>query len=172
MRIVREYYIQMTEKEGVILEVFIDGASQGNPGPSGIGAVIIDKTNGRTKTISRYIGETTNNISEYLAFIYSLLEILPLNIKNLTVKSDSQLLIKQLQGEYKVKDKTIKLFFDIADTLIGRFKNITLVQIEREKNIDADRLASSAVTDFLKYRRRGLKKRAGRMVTPNERFLF
>ncbi len=162
----------MTEREGVVLEVFIDGASQGNPGPSGIGGVIIDKTSGKTQTIGRYIGETTNNISEYLALIYTLLELLPLNIKNLTVKSDSQLLIKQLKGEYKVKDKTIRLFFDIANTLMSKFKDITLVQIEREKNFGADRLASAAIADFLKYRGKRPKKRAGRMVAPNERLLF
>jgi len=154
------------------MEVFIDGASQGNPGPSGIGVVIVDNTKEKTYTISRYIGETTNNVSEYLAFIYALLEALSLRVKNLTIKSDSQLLIKQLRGEFRVRDKNIKLFFDLATHLIERFKNINLVQIDRGQNTEADRLATGAIKDFLKSKEKKHKKRAGRTVASNEKLLF
>jgi len=107
-----------------------------------------------------------------LAFIYALLEALSLRVKNLTIKSDSQLLIKQLRGEFRVRDKNIKLFFDLATHLIERFKNINLVQIDRGQNTEADRLATGAIKDFLKSKEKKHKKRAGRTVASNEKLLF
>ena len=99
----------------------------------------------KTYKISKCIGETTNNISEYLALIYALQELLPTKVKSLVVKSDSQLLVKQLNKEYKVKDKNIKLFFGLASNLIDSFKNFSLIQIDRSRNKEADRLASESI---------------------------
>ncbi len=150
----------MIKKRNLPLEVFIDGASKGNPGPSGIGIVIVDKDKRKEKSISRYIGETTNNISEYLAFIYALQEILPLGIKNITVKSDSQLLIKQLKGEFKVKDRNIKFFFDIAKHLVEKFANVNLIHIGRNENSQADRLASKAAGNLLDLKFKSVSKKS------------
>ncbi len=150
----------MIKKKNLPLEIFIDGASKGNPGPSGIGILIIDKEKRKEKSISRFVGETTNNISEYLAFIYALQEILPLGIKNITVKSDSQLLIKQLKGEFKVKDRNIRFLFDIAKHLVEKFASVNLIHIGRDENSRADRLASKAAGNFLDLKIKSVSKKS------------
>lgn len=89
------------------LELYIDGASKGNPGPSGIGVIIC--RNGETiKNISSYIGNATNNIAEYTALIYALEEALILKAEVLKINTDSELLYKQLRRDYKVKAPTLR----------------------------------------------------------------
>ena len=83
-------------------EIYIDGASKGNPGPSGIGVVICEGTKA-IKNISTYIGHATNNIAEYTALIYALQEALILKAEALTIRTDSQLLARQLNKVYKVR---------------------------------------------------------------------
>lgn len=125
-------------------DIYVDGASQGNPGEAGIGVVISHGDN-VIKNVSQYIGIATNNVAEYVALIYGLQEALIQNIKRLNVNTDSELLYKQLNGEYKVKDTTLKIFNNIAKHLLSGFEKIELTNIPREKNKGADKLATIAI---------------------------
>lgn len=127
------------------LILYIDGASLGNPGPAGIGAVLLTDTNKVVKKIYKHIGDATNNIAEYNALIYGLHEAIRLKAKRLTVNSDSELLVRQIKGEYKVKDNVLRLFYNISMDLFKIFDNFEIIQISREKNKEADRLAAKAI---------------------------
>ena len=126
------------------LEIYIDGASKGNPGPAGIG-VVICRTGKTIKNISQYIGEASNNFAEYTALIYGLQEALILKAIYVLVKTDSQLLAKQIKGEYKIKNATLKSLYSQANHLLRGFKNYDIIQIPREENKGADKLASLAI---------------------------
>lgn len=125
--------------------IYTDGGSRGNPGPSGIGVVI------GGKGYAEFIGLGTNNEAEYKAVIFALKKTKALfgkdKIKNIEVevKSDSELLIKQLNGEYKISEPRIQqLFIEIWNLKID-FGRIRFMQIPREKNTEADRLANQAL---------------------------
>jgi len=124
--------------------IYIDGASQGNPGPSGIGVVICNSKEEVLKNISEAIGQTTNNVAEYMALIYALQESLILGAKAVIIKTDSELLAKQLNRLYKVKDADLKLLFNQAQHLKNKFSRFEIRHINREENKGADKLASKA----------------------------
>lgn len=126
------------------LEVYIDGASKGNPGPSGIG-VAIYSNNRLIKNISAYIGHGTNNYAEYTALIYALEEALILKAETIEIKTDSQLLARQLNKIYKVKSPNISALYNQAVHLLAAFKKVSIKDIPREQNTLADKLASSAI---------------------------
>lgn len=126
------------------VEIYIDGAAKGNPGPAAVGAVFFEN-NSQVKTISRFIGNATNNIAEYTALIYALQEALILNAKNLKIFTDSELLYKQFKGEYKVKNPKIWQLFNQAKHMFRGFNNIEIKHINREKNKIADKLANEAI---------------------------
>jgi ribonuclease HI len=113
------------------IEIYIDGASKGNPGPSGIGVVICQK-NQTIKNISVFIGQATNNIAEYTALIYGLQEALILKAQKVKVNTDSQLLYRQ------------------ARRLISGFRQVEFRNIPREENRGADRLSNLAIKQALK----------------------
>ncbi len=123
-------------------ELYVDGASFGNPGPSGIGVVLV--MDGRT-VIARAedVGYGTNNQAEYRALLEGLQEALQRGVKHLHVRSDSQLLIRQMTGEYKVKSKKILGLRMEAEALARRFERIDFEHIRREFNEVADELAKS-----------------------------
>lgn len=127
-----------------MLTVNIDGASRGNPGHSAIG--IVAKHNKKTVIeISEYIGETTNNVAEYTALIRALEEILISGHKEAHFISDSQLLVEQIKGNYRVKDEKLKPLFINALSLIKKLKTFSISHVEREKNKEADCLANKAL---------------------------
>ena len=126
-------------------ELYIDGASRGNPGPSAIGAVLFDARGSVVRELSQYIGETTNNVAEYLALIYALQEALQAGAAALTVKTDSQLLERQMNGRYKVRDPHLKLLHELASHLAAGFAVCRIEHVPREQNRRADRLAAKAV---------------------------
>ena len=131
-------------------EVYIDGASRGNPGPSGIGAAFFEASpaSGKpecVKRFSKYIGVTTNNVAEYLGLIYALQEALRDGYRVVSVKSDSQLLVRQIEGQYQVKNSQLRLFHDFAQHVIGAFEAVSIAHIPREQNTLADRLAGQAI---------------------------
>ena len=131
------------------LEIFIDGASKGNPGPSGIGVVIC--RDGRTiRNISSFIGCATNNIAEYTALIYALQEALILKAEALKIKTDSQLLHRQIQKVYKVRNPNILGLYNQVVHLMSAFKRVSIDNIPREDNKGADRLATKAIKEQLK----------------------
>jgi ribonuclease HI len=126
------------------LKIHVDGASKGNPGPSGIGVVI--RCDGRIiKEIAAFIGNTTNNVAEYTALIYALEESLILKAENVEINTDSQLLYRQIKKIYKVKSANIIGLHNQAAHLISAFKQVSIKHIPREENRDADKLATKAV---------------------------
>src|SRR4030042_76297 len=126
------------------LEIYIDGASKGNPGPSGIG-VVICRDSQTIKNISSYIGNATNNVAEYTALIYALQEALLLKAQTLTINTDSELLCRQVNKIYKIKNPNILGLYNQAMNLMPAFKQVTVNSIPREKNRGADKLATKAI---------------------------
>ncbi len=127
------------------ISLYVDGASRGNPGPAGIGVVILGEDNKKIKEIYKYIGNTTNNIAEYNALVYGLDEALMLRADEVTLNLDSELVVKQLNGEYKVRDENIRLFFEKALHILKSFKRFEINHIDRSFNKEADRLANKAI---------------------------
>lgn len=125
--------------------IYIDGASRGNPGPSGVGAVFVGADGGPALELSKYLGETTNNVAEYLALLYALQEAQVRGFTNVHVRTDSELLAKQLQGEYRVRDATLRLLHDFARHVMRAFAHCAIEHVPREQNTAADRLATAAV---------------------------
>lgn len=119
--------------------MYIDGASRSNPGPAGAGIFI--KSKNKEKKISYYLESKTNNQAEYLALIIGLLS---LEDNNINIFSDSELLVRQIKGEYKVKNSNIKELYDFAVELLRKF-NYTITHILRDKNQVADKLANTAI---------------------------
>jgi ribonuclease HI len=131
------------------LNIYIDGASKGNPGHAGIGVVVC--RDGRPlRNMSRYIGTATNNCAEYTALIYALQEALILKAQRIVINSDSQLLCRQINGQYKVKNANILGLFAQARHLLAAFEAATVRHIPREENRGADLLANKAIKDALK----------------------
>lgn len=122
-------------------EAFIDGASHGNPGPSGIG-VVLRQGRAVVREVSEPIGEATNNVAEYFALLYALAETLRLGGTELTVKTDSELLARQLMGRYQVRDPWLRRLCGLALRLTEAFRSWHIEHVPREANAHADRLAT------------------------------
>lgn len=121
-----------------------DGASRGNPGPAGIGFTLsIDDE--LTYRGGSFIGETSNNVAEYNALIWALENAKAAGVDDLEVQADSELMIKQLSGVYRVKNEGLKPLFSQAKVLLGEFENVSLKHVYREHNSDADALANEAL---------------------------
>jgi ribonuclease HI len=127
-----------------ILSIFCDGGSRGNPGPAGIGAVL-ECENERVANISEYLGIATNNVAEYTALVKGLEKGLELGFENAEVKMDSELVVKQILGQYKVKNEGLRPLFLQALALSKRYKTFKISHIRREYNKEADRLANEAM---------------------------
>jgi len=126
------------------LTIFIDGACSGNPGPAGIGVVIKDGEK-IIKEISEPIGRATNNIAEYTALKVALTEAGKLTKGILKVFTDSELLAKQITGQYKIKNEVLAVLFQEVSELSLKFKSVEVQHVLREKNKEADKLATSAI---------------------------
>lgn len=127
------------------LTIFSDGGARGNPGPAGIGAVLYDEHKKVIAEISEYLGETTNNQAEYRALLAALKKAASLKAEEVVCHLDSELVVKQLNREYKVKNKDLApLFLDVYNLSLG-FQKITFKHIPREQNSVADRLANEAM---------------------------
>ena len=131
--------------------IYTDGGSRGNPGPGALGIAICDKREAVIKEYSHYLGEATNNEAEYEAVIFALKKIKALfgkiKAKNfeIEIRSDSQLLVQQLNGKYKILDKRIQLLFLEIWNLKLDFNLVSFKLIPREKNNRADRLVNEAL---------------------------
>ena len=141
MKIAQGYYTLKIKK----LFLYTDGGSRGNPGPAGIGVLILDGAKKKIKDSYKYIGETTNNIAEYSALIHGLEEALSLKADEVVINMDSELIAKQLNGEYRVKDSDIKPLFEKALGILRQFKSFEIKQIDRSKNKEADKLVNKAI---------------------------
>ncbi|MDP2708634.1 MAG: ribonuclease HI family protein [bacterium] len=127
------------------LTIFTDGGARGNPGPAGIGAVILDERGNAVAEISEYIGEATNNQAEYRALLAGLTKAKELGGQELEVFLDSELVVKQLNREYRVKDKYLAPLFVSVYNISLCFKKISFRHIRREKNTLADKLVNLAL---------------------------
>ncbi len=121
--------------------VYTDGASRGNPGPAGIGIMLCTRQGKILGEIAEYIGETTNNVAEYRAVIRGLEEALAYQAKRVVVATDSQLLVRQIQGLYKVKNAGLQPLFQQVVALRKEFDHSEFIHIPRERNIRADALS-------------------------------
>jgi ribonuclease HI len=126
------------------LTIYTDGASRNNPGPASIGVVIKDTHGKILAEISKRIGNATNNQAEYHAIIAALEKAITLGASEVMLKADSELVVKQLKGSYKVKNTDLKPLFEKVLVLSRRFTAFNISYIPREENKEADRLANKA----------------------------
>jgi ribonuclease HI len=127
------------------LIIYTDGGARGNPGPAGIGAVIYDEKQRVVVEISEYLGVATNNQAEYRALLAALKKAQSLEATELEFYLDSELVVKQLNREYKVKNKDLAPLFLTIHNLSLSFKKITYTHVPRERNKEADQLANEAM---------------------------
>lgn len=122
-----------------------DGGARGNPGPAGIGVVLKDDSDAVIGEIARGIGEATNNVAEYSALIAGLELALEHGITDLDVYMDSELVVSQLKGEWKIKNDRLRVLAVRARSLLNRFEQASIQHVPREMNSDADRLANQGM---------------------------
>ena len=129
--------------------VSCDGASRGNPGPAGAGAQITDDDDTVLAEIAEGLGEATNNVAEYTAVIRGLERARELGATDVLLRSDSQLLINQLNGRYRVKSPNLLPLHQRVRELAVSFDSIEFEHVRRERNVEADRLANAGVEAWL-----------------------
>src|SRR6202049_1039500 len=123
----------------------IDGAARGNPGPAAYG-VVVRRPDGTThETLGKYIGRTTNNVAEYYALIAALDYAIANGIKRLRVQSDSQLIVNQMKGLYKVKHPDLRPLHERAKKMAAALESFTIQYVPREQNREADAAANAAL---------------------------
>lgn len=131
------------------IKIFTDGGARGNPGPAGIGGVLYNEKNEVINTFSEYIGETTNNQAEYKALIKALEMAKSIGADIVECYLDSELVVKQMNREYRVKDKDLASLFVKVWNIASSFKKITFTHVFRESNKEADRLVNEAIDNRL-----------------------
>ena len=126
------------------LIIYTDGGSRGNPGPAGIGAVL-SKDGQTVLALSEYLGVTTNNVAEYTALVMALEKGLELGYRDVEVRMDSELIVRQMNGQYRVKNERLIPLFNKARQLASRYSGFQITHVRRELNKEADRLANQAM---------------------------
>ena len=129
--------------------LFSDGAARGNPGPAGAGAVIVSPDGHVVAKVGKFLGESTNNAAEYMGLILGLKRARAMGIKQLEVLSDSELLVRQLKGEYQVKADHLKPLHSEAEALLRGFPEVEIRHIPREENAQADAMSNRAIDERL-----------------------
>jgi len=136
---------------GLRLIIHIDGAARGNPGPAGIGVMLETDDRRLCRTFCRYIGEATNNVAEYEALLLALREARLLHPADVRIRSDSELLVRQLHGRYRVKHPRLRVLYAQALGLIHELAaascRFSVEHISRELNRRADALANQAIDE-------------------------
>jgi len=122
-----------------------DGLSKGNPGRGAIGAILRDTKGLVVATVSQSIGMSTNNEAEYKALIASLQKAVKLGCKQVEIRSDSELMVNQIKGLYKIKSVGLRPLYLEACTLLNRFESVSICHVPREQNTEADALANDAL---------------------------
>jgi ribonuclease HI len=125
----------------------IDGGSRGNPGPAAYGVAIKTVLGEPVTAFAKYLGETTNNFAEYQGLLAALEYALAHGYPRLRVATDSELMARQISGQYKVRSPDLKPLYDRAQALIARFESFSIRHVYREQNREADRLANKAMDD-------------------------
>lgn len=123
----------------------IDGGARGNPGPAGYGVVVHDAAGRKVAELSEYLGHQTNNYAEYQGLIGVLRYAVANQVKALKVVSDSELMVRQMKGIYKVKNPALRKLYEEAQQLVRKLDHFDIRHALREHNVDADRLANEAM---------------------------
>jgi ribonuclease HI len=129
-----------------VLVACCDGGARNNPGPAAVGVVIYEGKE-KVSEISKFIGTATNNVAEYMAFIFAAFELLCMKPKKAVFHLDSQLVARQLKGEYKVRNRELIKFYQLASSLIAKFMDFEIKEVSRKDNKEADALVNRAL-DF------------------------
>jgi ribonuclease HI len=127
--------------------LFTDGASRGNPGEAGAGIVLLDDDNQELVARSLYLGRSTNNVAEYKALILGLETATQLGCSRLAIFMDSQLIVRQVQGRYKVKNSNLKPLFDEVKSLLANINSWSIDHVPRAENKRADELANRGIDE-------------------------
>lgn len=127
------------------ITIQFDGGSRGNPGPAGIGVVLRAEDGTPLVTLGRFIGRATNNVAEYRALITGLEKAKALGAKKIVIRGDSELIVRQMLGQYRVKSPDLKELYDEAQYLYHQFDHAKIEHNYRDKNTLADRLANLAM---------------------------
>ncbi len=138
------------QKEFPELFIHADGASRGNPGEAGAGAVISDSRGRTLKEVKCFLGMTSNNVAEYRALILALEKALELGARSITVLLDSELVVRQIRGEYRVREPHLKVLHQKAQEVLNQFSQYSILYIPREENRRADQLANEAIDQKVK----------------------
>ncbi len=125
--------------------IYTDGTAEPNPGPAAIGAIIKDEQGKLITSISQGIGKTTNNQAEYSAVIAALEKAIALGAKQVDLRSDSELVVRQINGRYRVKNAALKPLYQRVKQLLSQFEGSTVSSVPRRQNAEADNLANIAL---------------------------
>jgi ribonuclease HI len=134
------------ERDAIV--VYFDGGARGNPGPAGIGAVVLDPESDpptRLAAVSEHIGDATNNVAEYRALIAGLEAARPFRARRVIVRGDSMLVLKQVEGKWRVKQPHLRPLLDEARQLLADYDEVVLGHVRRDQNADADLLVNAAL---------------------------
>jgi ribonuclease HI len=129
------------------VEVFVDGASRGNPGPAGMGVIFRQEKGPTLLTLKEYLGETTNNVAEYRALLAALEEAARRGFKRLRIHTDSQLMERQLNGVYRVRQPHLIGLYQQALRDLTKLEQYEILHVPRELNKEADELANKAIEE-------------------------
>jgi ribonuclease HI len=129
------------------LRLHVDGASRGNPGEAGFGIHVTTLAGEAVAALYGYLGQATNNVAEYQALLHALRYALERGTREVEVYSDSELLVRQLSGRYRVKNPGLQPLFREANALLARFARSRVTHVPRERNREADALANRAVDE-------------------------
>ena len=127
------------------LTLEFDGGSRGNPGPGGIGVVVRAQDGTPLVTIGRFLGTCTNNVAEYRALITALEQVKKLGARKVVIRGDSELIVKQMRGEYRVKNEALRELSQRAAAVARRIGRVRYTAVRREHNELADRLVNEAL---------------------------
>jgi len=130
-----------------VLHIHIDGASRGNPGDAGFGVYVSRPDGTEVAGLYGYLGRATNNVAEYQALLHALRYALAQGARRVRVFSDSELVVRQMDGTYRVKHPDMVPLHREARALFGRFEEALLAHVRREQNREADRLANRALDE-------------------------
>ena len=134
---------------GQTLQLYSDGASRGNPGEAGAGIAILDEQGNELVGTGKYLGQCTNNEAEYRALLFGLTKCAEFGAGRIMVNLDSELIVKQIHGQYKVKHPNLKPLYQETMKKFTRFASVRVAHVRREKNSRADELANRAIDEHL-----------------------
>ncbi|MBE0429910.1 MAG: Nif3-like dinuclear metal center hexameric protein [Thermoleophilia bacterium] len=143
----RERIMLRPEEEMGMYRLHVDGGARGNPGPAAIGAVLVDPAGQKVEELADFIGTATNNVAEYQALIAGLEMSLDRGVRRLTIFSDSELIVRQIEGRYQVKNEGLRPFYQQAKSLLAKLGEFELKSVPREANAQADLLVNKALDE-------------------------